>query len=375
MAMALLQEAGHELQAFYLKIWLEEELTELSPSGCPWEEDLAYIEQSCELLKIPCQALPFQQEYQKRIVSYLIEELRKGHTPNPDLLCNHRIKFGAFLDYIEQREEHYEKVATGHYARIQRRGNTYELLTSADSAKDQSYFLAHLNQKQLGRAVFPLGDGGYSKKEVRSLAKKRSLPSAMRKDSQGLCFLGKLAFASFVERYMGRQRGALVEHETKKEIGEHDGYWFYTIGQRQGLGLSGGPWYVVSKDVQKNRVYISRSYHGRKRDRSHFFVYEPHWISGISEIVGKNRALRVKLRHGPHSYPCHIDAASGSGLRVQIEGQDQGIAPGQFAVFYEGERCLGCAVIQRSQYPSLCTSSLPANVHGSSLKSDACRPL
>ena len=346
LALSLLKEEGHDLEAFYLKVWLEDEWD--SSLACPWQEDLEYVEKSCEFLRIPYSVVPFQQEYKKHIIEYIFQETREGRTPNPDLLCNQRIKFGAFWKEVEKRGEPgkpYEKIATGHYANVRqaegkeaKSSPLYELRKSRDPLKDQSYFLSSLEQSQLARALFPLGS--YTKAEVRLEALERGLPSAERKDSQGLCFLGKISFFDFLERYLGKKFGEIREYESDRVLGEHPGFWFYTIGQRQGLSLSGGPWYVLAKDAQKNCIYVSRNYYSEEKKRSTFYAEKPHWIATQAP---KKSKLSVKLRHGPDSYPCSIDFVSPELLFVRIEGRDQGIAPGQFAVFYDEEKCLGCA--------------------------------
>lgn len=352
LGMALLKEQGYEVHAFYLKIWLEDELADLQ-SQCPWQTDIEYVERSCDLLGIDHQIVPLQQEYQKRIISYVIEEARLGRTPNPDLLCNQRIKFGAFIEYINHTGAKYTKIASGHYAGVrQNPEGLYELLCSQDKIKDQSYFLAHIDQSQLARLTFPLHN--YTKEQVRMLANKYQLPTAQRKDSQGLCFLGKISFRDFLKAHLGSKEGDFIEAESGQVIGKHSGFWNYTIGQRKGLALSGGPWYVCDKDIKTNRVYISSDYYGGHHKRDSFFASHPHWIAGKAPELSKTH-LRVKLRHGPESYDCQItyqdaspslNLASPQPFLVTIKERDQGIAPGQFAVFYTKDLCLGCATIE-----------------------------
>ncbi len=380
LALHLLKQQGHEITAFYLKIWLEDELDNIG--RCPWQEDLKYVEESCALIGVPYQVISLQQEYHQHIISYILSEVQNGRTPNPDLLCNQYIKFGAFLDKLASRGFTYDKVATGHYALIQEKKvsnqNYYELLCAKDSIKDQTYFLSHLHQNQLARALFPLGS--YSKAEVRQLAEKAKLPSAQRKDSQGLCFLGKIRFSDFLQSYIKQRPGELVEYESNIVIGKHPGFWLYTIGQRQGLGLSGGPWYVVSKNPKSNRVYVSRHYYSPDKRRDCFYASSLHWIGTATEIATwlksaancSSSGLGVKLRHGSLIYPCLIRPVSEDKIFVSIEGNDQGIASGQFAVFYQEKRCLGCAVIDdpalsQSQY----TSFSREYVHHKLTKSDA----
>lgn len=336
-ALRLLKEQGHDVTAFYLKIWLEDELAFLGE--CPWEEDLEIVRAVCAQAEVPLQVLSLQKEYWEAVVSYTIAEVRAGRTPNPDVMCNQQIKFGRFYDKIDAS---YEKVATGHYAQVEERDGTFFLKKSADSFKDQTYFLAYLEQVQLSRALFPIG--GYTKPEVRALAERFDLPNRHRKDSQGICFLGKIPFPEFIKHHLGEQKGDLIEWETGKKVGEHNGFWYYTIGQRQGLGLSGGPWFVVAKDIYKNRVIISRQYHAEDKVRDTFFVEQLHWISEY-QPPGEVVEWEVKVRHGETSYPATVRFGVASTATVKIQGSDQGFAPGQFTVFYDGEICLGSGTI------------------------------
>jgi tRNA-specific 2-thiouridylase len=336
LALRLLKEQGHDVTAFYLKIWLEQELSFLGK--CPWQEDLSYVEALCDKLNVPLKVLSLQDEYWKQVVGYTIEQVKSGKTPNPDMLCNQRIKFGVFYDQIDKS---YEKVATGHYAQVEKGSLGYVLKRTNDPVKDQTYFLAHLSQKQLSRALFPIGN--LRKKEVRELAQKYDLPNKDRKDSQGICFLGQIKFKEFIRHYLGVKFGDIVEFETGKKLGQHEGFWYYTIGQRKGLSLSGGPWYVVSKDVEKNIVYVSNKYHEVDKKRDRFNVSQFSWVSGGRP---KKRELDIKIRHGEVSYKGVLDIGGDGVGCVTIAVQDQGIAPGQFAVFYDKNFCLGCGVIE-----------------------------
>lgn len=334
-ALRLLQEQGHELTAFYLKIWLEDELSYLG--DCPWENDLHYVRQVCEQANVPLQVISLQKEYWDQVVTYTMAEVKQGRTPNPDVLCNQRIKFGMFFNYID---DSFDKVATGHYAQVVQKDNYFSLQRAPDLIKDQTYFLSYLNQAQLSRALFPIGH--LHKEQVRSLAQQYDLPNKDRKDSQGICFLGKLKFNDFIKHHVGEQPGDLVEYETGKKLGEHKGFWFHTIGQRQGSGLAGGPWYVVAKDVQGNIVYISRNYYSSDKQRNTFTISDCNWLSGIAPL---KKDLQVKLRHGKNLYGCSIEPLPDGAWRVTLDQDDQGIAPGQFAVFYDEQECLGAGII------------------------------
>ena len=334
-ALRLLQQQGHEVTAFYLKIWLEDELAHLGI--CPWEEDLAFVRAVCAQAQVPLEVLSLQKEYWDYVVAYTITEIKAGRTPNPDIFCNKYVKFGFFLDKIDPS---YEKVATGHYAQVEEVDGVFHLKMSPDLIKDQTYFLCALSQAQLARALFPIGH--LPKPEVRALAHGFDVLNKDRKDSQGICFLGKLKFTDFIRHHVGDSPGDMVEFETGKKLGEHRGFWYHTIGQRQGSGLSGGPWYVVSKDVRANKVYFSRSYYSPDKLRDSFTITNCNWLSGG---FPDKRSLRVKIRHGKGIYDCQLTPHNGGTGFVQLAVQDQGLAAGQFAVFYDGEYCLGSGMI------------------------------
>ncbi len=268
-ALRLLKDQGYDVTAFYLKIWLQDEFSFLG--DCPWEEDLEYARAVCKQANVPLEIINMQTEYWDSVVSYTISEIKEGRTPNPDMFCNRLIKFGQFINKID---DGFEKVASGHYARVENERENYLLKTSPDPIKDQTYFLAYLTQVQLQRAMFPLGV--YKKKEIRELAEKYQLPNMKRKDSQGICFLGKIKFSDFIKHHLGELDGEIVDIDTNKIMGSHKGYYFYTIGQRSGLRLGGGPWYVVKKDIKKNIIYISRE-NLTDRARKEFTVGRFNW--------------------------------------------------------------------------------------------------
>lgn len=334
-ALALLKKEGYAVTAFYLKIWLEDELQYLG--DCPWEEDLAYVRQVTEALGVPLEVVPLQKEYWEKVVKAAIDEVKEGRTPNPDMLCNARIKFGAFLDAIGQE---YDVVATGHYAWVEEKNGKKVLQKTPDAVKDQTYFLSQLSREQLSRAIFPIGQ--YEKRRVRQLAEEFGLPNAKRKDSQGICFLGKIPFDAFLRHHLGERRGPLIDIETGKALGEHSGFWYYTIGQREGIGLSGGPWYVVRKDPATNTVFIGKSAVKEALATKQFFVTKLNWFNDRPD---DGATLSVKLRHGPKEYACQVQWQDEATLEVVLDDTDPGVAPGQYAVFYSGDYCLGGGVI------------------------------
>ena len=339
-ALRLLKDEGHELTAFYLKIWLEDELSFLGE--CPWEEDLAYVRAVCEQAEVPLAVVPFQKEYWERVVGYTLSEVKAGRTPNPDILCNARIKFGAFYDFLEKNyAERFDKIATGHYAWTEEKNGKTMLVMSPDPIKDQTYFLSQLSQEQMNKALFPIGR--LQKSAVRKLAEQFHLPNAKRKDSQGICFLGKIPFDTFLEYHLGKKPGKLIEFETGETLGEHAGFWYFTVGQRRGIKLSQGPWFVVKKNIETNEVFISHAAHHELTARDTFVAGALHWILG--ERPSKNE-LQVNIRHGAKLYDAVVEYMKDEQVQVTLKEKDPGLASGQFAVFYDGAVCLGGGVIQ-----------------------------
>lgn len=333
-ALQLLANQGeHQLTAYYLKVWLEEDVAYLG--NCPWEEDLQYARAVCEQVGVPLEIVSLQSDYLKLVVADALDELSAGRTPSPDIFCNRRIKFGAFLDRVSD----IECVASGHYACIDRTDGLALLRRSPDPVKDQTYFLSRLRQEQLQRARFPIGH--LHKAQVRALAEEFDLPTQGRKDSQGICFLGKIQYRDFIEFHLGTLPGDITDADTGQTLGQHRGYWFHTIGQRYGLGLSGGPWYVVGKDVEHNAITVAHADRQAARERSFFEVRDLNWIAGEPQ----GRDLQVKLRHGPQLIDCRLREGHAASLGVELAQPDPGIAPGQHAVFYDGEICLGGGII------------------------------
>lgn len=338
-ALRLLKEQGHQVHAFYLKIWLEDELAYLGQ--CPWQEDLDYVHRVCEQAEVPLDVVPLQKEYFDKVVSYAINQIKVGNTPNPDVFCNAFIKFGLFLEYIDtQYKGIFEKIASGHYAQIVDIDGKLLLKRAPDIVKDQTYFLSYLSLDQLKRLIFPIGH--LNKQQVRLLAQQFDVPNKERKDSQGICFLGKLKFNDFIRHYLGNRPGDKIEYETGKKLGEHNGFWYHTIGQRQGSGLSGGPWYVVAKDPKQNIVYFSKQYYASDKKRNVVTITDVNWFYGFPE---QHTNLSVKLRHGPQEHACSLELVGNAQIRLHLSQDDQGIASGQIAVIYDGDICLGAGTI------------------------------
>lgn len=381
-ALNLLVRQGYNVTAFYLKIWLEDELAHLGQ--CPWEDDYRVCTQVCEQAGVPLESISLQNEYMDKVISYTIHEAKKGRTPNPDIMCNSRVKFGCFYDAISQRN--FDHVATGHYAQleeIQHSDGTVErkLLRAPDPIKDQSYFLAALTQEQLSKVLFPIGQ--FEKSRVRELAKEYNLPNKNRPDSQGLCFLGKVKFDEFLSEYLGTEPGDIVDAETNDVIGRHNGIWYHTVGQRKGLGkvldpiaTSRGPWYVVAKDTSRRLIIASNQYDEERFEstRRQFFVEDIRWITRNPPSpldLQSGVRLSMKIRHGPtivhgtlqvsnnnqngdkeHAQDQSITASALGTTegKIILDKKDGGLAPGQFVVFYDGTECLGSAVISEKHW-------------------------
>jgi len=337
LALQLLSQSGtHSLTAFYLKIWLEDELAFLG--DCPWETDLRYVRAVCDKLNVPLEVVSMQSEYRERIVEFALAELKEGRTPSPDIQCNQWIKFGEFYHKIDAS---FEKVASGHYAQIEEKNGTFLLKRAPDAIKDQTYFLSRLSQEQLSRALFPIGH--LEKAQVRDMALSFDLPTQDRKDSQGICFLGKIKYPEFVKFHLGERDGTIVDAESDKVLGRHKGVWFYTIGQRQGLGLGNGPWFVTRKNIDTNTVYVTHKDFLKNHQHCKLSVRSLHWISSPPP----DRAnLQIKLRHGPELNTCQITYLAKDRIRIDMDQEDTGIAPGQSVIFYDEQYCLGSGTIE-----------------------------
>ncbi|MDR3340260.1 MAG: tRNA 2-thiouridine(34) synthase MnmA [Candidatus Symbiothrix sp.] len=334
-----LKEGGYDPVVFYIRIGMEDKDGYID---CPSEEDIEITTYIAKKYGCRMEVVSLHEEYWENVVSYTIEAVKRGLTPNPDMMCNKLIKFGAF----EQKwGKEFDKIATGHYATATEiNGKTY-LSTAADKVKDQTYFLGQVDYLQVSKLMFPIGH--LQKKEVRRIAAEQLLPSATRKDSQGICFLGKINYNDFIRRYLGEYPGKIVELETGKILGKHKGYWFHTIGQRKGLYLSGGPWFVIKKDIQQNIIYVSNGYdpetqYGKTINLQGFgFITEDLW----GDFTGE-KEIAFKIRHTPDFTFGRIRRI-GDIYRIESENKIQGIAAGQFGVVYDKDckLCLGSGMI------------------------------
>ncbi|MCM1109473.1 MAG: tRNA 2-thiouridine(34) synthase MnmA [Clostridium sp.] len=326
---------GFQPDCFYIKIGPDED----TEWNCTSEEDveMASIVASrygCTLEVVDC-----HREYWDRVTSYTMDKVRAGFTPNPDVMCNRLVKFGAFH---EKRGHAYDYIATGHYAGTEVDAEGFKWLTTCpDPVKDQTDFLAQIADWQLRKAMFPIG--GYTKEEVRRMAQQEHLVNARRKDSQGICFLGRINYNDYLRRYLGELPGDVVEWETGRFIGRHRGLWFHTIGQRRGLGFGGGPWYAVRKDVEANVLYVSHGFESRAAYRQAFPIHDFHFLT---RAVDMERVM-CKIRHTPEFYPARLERTDDASYLVRADEPLQGVAPGQFCVIYDERhhRCLGSGEI------------------------------
>ncbi|MHB9141878.1 MAG: tRNA 2-thiouridine(34) synthase MnmA, partial [Paludibacter sp.] len=280
-------------------------------------------------------------DYWDNVVAYTIEKVKQGLTPNPDVMCNKLIKFGVFE---QQVGKDFDKTATGHYATTTERDGKVYLSTAKDPIKDQTDFLAQINYLQVSKLMFPIGH--LMKSEVRTIAERAGLPSAKRQDSQGICFLGKVNYNDFIRRYLGEMEGPIVELETGKKVGTHKGFWFHTVGQRKGLGLSGGPWYVIKKNVEANIVYVSKGFEAEAQYGYEFSMRDFHFITDNPFNSSNDIDVTFKIRHTPefiHGTISHVDNT----FHLISVDKLQGIAPGQFGVIYDAESkiCIGSGEI------------------------------
>ena len=342
-AAILLKQQGADVHALHMTNWEDDD------GYCTSAEDLQDARRVCEQLNITLHHVNFARQYRDRVFGYFLDEYRAGRTPNPDVLCNREIKFGVFREYARRLGG--EFLATGHYARTRTVNGEAQLLKAADESKDQSYFLNAVTSEALAETIFPLGE--LQKTEVRAIARDNALPVFDKKDSTGICFIGERPFKQFLSTYLPANPGPIKTPEGKA-VGEHGGLMYYTIGQRQGLGVGGRrdsadePWYVAAKDLDSNALIVVQGEHPLLYSNI-LEASDASWIGNPPKEIESMQALRcaVKVRYRQSDQACEVVAASVNRLIVNIDEPQRAIAPGQFAAFYEGDRCLGGAVIDR----------------------------
>lgn len=346
-AAALLVEAGFQVTGAYMKNWT----LDVPGMQCPWAEDLAYAKRTAVKLGIDLRVYDFQDAYKRDVVDYLVREYEAGRTPNPDIMCNQDVKFGLFLETA--LAEGFDYIATGHYARsslvITNNGELdaapVQLLRAADAHKDQTYFLYRMGQAALERTLFPLGD--FTKDQVREMAAQRNLPAAHKPDSQGICFIGEAPIQDFLRMYVQPKPGKIIDAETREVVGGHDGAIFFTLGQRKGLGVGGGvPYYVVGKDMDANEVYVSHNPQTQALQTDELALADCSWLAGTAPAPG---TYLVRTRHTGTLADAYLDQANDKKNRVQFiirfaQPQER-VAPGQSAVLYSGDVCLGGGIV------------------------------
>ena len=341
----LLKEQGHEVIGLFMKNWEDDEY-------CTTREDLVDAVSVADVLGIEIEAVNFSDQYRERVFSNFLSEYQSGRTPNPDVLCNSEIKFTAFLDHATDIGA--EWIATGHYAQVRENNGAFELLKAEDGTKDQSYFLYRLNQKQLSRTLFPLG--GMYKRDVRELAKKLGLPNHAKKDSTGICFIGERPFREFLGRYMPDQPGD-IKSEDGLIVGRHAGLMYYTIGQRQGLGIGGqgDPWYVAAKDLEKNELIVVQGHEHASLKSHALTATDLSWISGHQPHT--HWVYSAKTRYRQKDSPCEVERVDDQACEVRFAEEQWAVTPGQSVVIYESTVCLGGGIIDRA----LLTAEEPAS--------------
>lgn len=335
-AAALLLREGHEVVGAFMKNWSDE--ADACSGGCGWQTEREDALRVAATLGIPFETFDFEAEYRARVVDYMVREYAVGRTPNPDVMCNKEVKFDLFLREADKRG--FDMIATGHYARVEHGADgRARLLAGVDTNKDQSYFLNQLSQAQLSRTLFPIG--ALTKPQVRELARDFGLPNATKKDSQGICFIGQVDLREFLADKIAPRVGPIVTTDGRV-VGRHRGAAAYTIGQRQGIRIGGGaPYFVVEKDVRRNTIVVDRE-PAALMSRS-LLVEGAHWISGATPSLPLECEVRIRYRQ-PLQH-CRVSGGADGVLRVDFKELQRAVSPGQFAVFYAGEECLGGAII------------------------------
>ena len=340
MAASLLIEQGYHVEALFMKNWDEDDEADY----CPAEQDLADARAVADGLGIKLHTVSFSSEYWDRVFEYFLSEYRAGRTPNPDILCNQEIKFRAFLDYALGLGA--ERIATGHYARVEGERNHRKLLKGRDNNKDQSYFLYRLNQRALNHSLFPLGE--LEKPAVRAIAEQKGFPNFAKKDSTGICFIGERKFRDFLARYLPAQPGIIISVDGEV-LGRHQGLMFHTIGQRQGLGIggikdnSGEPWYVVGKNMDMNQLIVAQGKNHPALFRPTLTARDLHWISGKAPTAPFSCHARIRYRQSDQT--CEIVELQKDTADVSFSSAQRAVTPGQAIVFYDDDICLGGGTI------------------------------
>ncbi|MBA2483883.1 MAG: tRNA 2-thiouridine(34) synthase MnmA [Nitrosomonas sp.] len=336
----LLKQQGYDVIGLFMKNWEDDDTN----AYCSTRQDFLDAASVADVIDIPLEVVNFSVEYKDRVFSHFLAEYQAGRTPNPDVLCNAEIKFKAFLEHAETLGA--DHIATGHYAQIRAMNGSYQLLKGEDGKKDQSYFLYRLNQQQLASTIFPIGH--LYKREVREIAQAQKLPNFSKKDSTGICFIGERPFRDFLNRYLPREPGE-IQTTAGKVVGEHMGLMYYTIGQRQGLGIGGtreggdAPWFVAGKNLAKNILTVVQGHDHPSLLRSKLTATDLTWVSG--ENPHCDWVYAAKIRYRQDDSPCTIARISRDSCEVDFAQPQWAVTPGQSVVIYESKVCLGGGVI------------------------------
>lgn len=326
---ALLLEQGYRVTGVYMKNWTQD----LPGMKCPWADDLADAKRVAVQLGIDLKVFDFENEYRHKVVEYMIDEYKAGRTPNPDIMCNQEVKFKLFLEAA--LEDGADMIATGHYARVE----NGVLKQAVDTNKDQTYFLYRVTEAALKKTLFPLGE--FTKPQVRDMALGRGLFTAAKKDSQGICFVGKVGIREFLSQYVEQVPGKIVEKQSGKVLGHHDGAIFYTLGQRHGLDVGGGlPYYVVGKDMKKNEVYVTTDLNDTSLWKTNVSIHSPNWINGIPA----EGTYQIRIRHRAVLVEANISYLEGETI-IHLHDQQRAVASGQSIVLYDNDVCLGGGIV------------------------------
>jgi tRNA-specific 2-thiouridylase len=336
----LLKQQGYKVIGLFMKNWEDDD----SDEYCSSRQDLIDAVSIADTIGIPIETVNFAQEYKDRVFSHFLREYAAGLTPNPDILCNSEIKFKAFLEHAVNMGA--DSIATGHYAQIRKVDDNYQLLKAIDSSKDQSYFLYRLNQAQLSKARFPLGM--LLKSQVREIARQHNLSNYAKKDSTGICFIGKRPFREFLNRYLPAQPGPIYTPDGQM-VGEHMGLSFYTIGQRQGLGIGGQglPWFVAAKNIANNHLIVAQGHDHPALLSTFLDATELHWIDNRMPDITRDYTAKIRYRQADVS--CHFNAISGTLGSFEFSEVQWAVTPGQSVVIYDGEICLGGGIIANNR--------------------------
>jgi len=334
-----LKKKGFDVECVFMKNWDDDS------DECPAEKDYRDALSVCHSLDLPLHTVNFTEEYKSLVFSHFLEEEKLGRTPNPDILCNQKIKFKLFLEFALSLDANL--IATGHYAKITRSNGDYSLLKGFDKHKDQSYFLYLINQWALSHTLFPIGD--YEKSNIRKIASDEGLITSKKRDSTGICFIGERNFPEFLKEFISENPGKIVT-ETGKVVGQHDGLMFYTIGQRKGIGVGGGhgkyesPWYVAEKDMGSNELVIVQGHDHSLLYSNKLRASNLHWIKG--EPPTENKPYTAKIRYRQEDQSCTINKKDKNNFIITFKNDQFAITPGQSVVFYSGEICLGGGIIE-----------------------------